>query len=381
MKFQNDMLYLCFCALNNTKPDFERVKKIKLDELFEICELHKLTALVCYALEMVIAPDKKWIEVKGKSIRKNMLLDLERKRIIDFMEKNGIKYMPLKGILIKDFYPKTGMRQMSDNDIYFDGAYRKEIENFMRSLGYEDIELGLNHDEYKRPPIYNFEMHYSLFSEGDSKIFDEYYADVDDRLIKDENSNYGYNLNNEDFYIYIIAHEYKHFIHCGTGLRSLLDCLVLLNKFDDILNWDYIRSETDKLGITSFEQTQRRLCKKLFQNPDTAQLTKSEEKMLRYFIICGVYGDLQTGEINNIKKKMRNGKKNEEKVSFKMKLKYVFARLFPPLDAYKERYPFFYKHKYLMPFLFIYRMGKCIIEVIFKKNNRIKSEIKALKED
>ena len=59
MKIENEMLYLCCCAINNIKPEPERVEQTDLDELFEICDSHKLTALVCYALEMVITPDKK----------------------------------------------------------------------------------------------------------------------------------------------------------------------------------------------------------------------------------------------------------------------------------------------------------------------------------
>jgi hypothetical protein len=375
VKIENEMLYLCCCAVNNIKPEPLRIENIDLDELFEICQSHKLTALVCYALEMVITPDKKWGEAKGKSIRKNMLLDLERRKILAFMEQNGIKNMPLKGVYIKEYYPKAGMRQMSDNDIYFDGTHREIIEKYMRSIGYEDIEKGLNHDEYKRPPVYNFEMHFSLFADYDSKVLSEYYSDIDKRLLKDENNNFGYHLSNEDFYIYIIAHEYKHFINCGTGLRSLLDCLVLLKKFEDTLDWNYIKQETDKLGMTDFEQTQRKLCKKLF----TKKLTKAEKKMLEYFSSCGAYGNTKTGEINTIKKIIKSNRSEEENVTLKMKFSYVFSRLFPPLEAYKTRYPFFYRHKYLIPFLFVYRMVNGLIKIVFKKDKAIKTEIEALK--
>lgn len=34
--------------------------------------------------------------------------------------------MPLKGILLKEMYPKIGMLQMADNDILYDKQYRKE---------------------------------------------------------------------------------------------------------------------------------------------------------------------------------------------------------------------------------------------------------------
>ena len=103
----------------------------------------------------------------------------------------------------------------------------------------------------------------------------------------------------EDFYIYIITHEYKHFSGCGTGIRSLLDCIILLNKFEKLLDWDYIRCETDKLGLTDFEETQRKLCKKLLSSFDEADFTQNETELLQYFVSSGVYGNYKI-DIANI---------------------------------------------------------------------------------
>lgn len=43
------------------------------------------------------------------------------------MEQRGIWYLPLKGIILKEFYPSVGMRQMSDNDILFDEAFAEQV--------------------------------------------------------------------------------------------------------------------------------------------------------------------------------------------------------------------------------------------------------------
>ena len=77
-----------------------------------------------------------------------MLFDAERELIADFMNKNGIKYMFLKGTILENYYPKIGMREMSDNDIYYDMAFREKLEGFMLSLGYECTQKLDNHDIY-----------------------------------------------------------------------------------------------------------------------------------------------------------------------------------------------------------------------------------------
>lgn len=131
-----DMLYLSACAVNETVPDPEYISHLDLQKLFELCQYHSLTALVCTALESAGIYDKKFMEVRAKAIRKNMLLDAEREKICRFLEQNDIWYMPLKGVILKEFYPQIGMRQMSDNDILFDESYRKEVMQFMKNRGY-----------------------------------------------------------------------------------------------------------------------------------------------------------------------------------------------------------------------------------------------------
>ena len=370
MNFYNDMVYLSFCALKDQTPQINRLENMDFDKLFKICQMHKITALVCYALEKVMTPDPKWLEAKGKAIRKNMLMDLERNRILAFMEKKGIKYMPLKGVLIKDYYPALGMREMADNDIYFDGMHREEIEKFMRDIGYEDVKHTPNNDEYKRQPFYNFELHYALFSKEDSELFSKYYADMDKFFKKDEDNGYGYHFSKEDFYVYFIAHEYKHFCYGGTGVRSFFDVGVLLEKFSNTYDWEYIKAQTEKLEITAFEVMQRNLWAKLFDDIDTDKLTKSEVEVLECFVRAGAFGSGKIVIEKSVEEKIKEGEK-----SGITKGKYVLKRLFPPIEYYKEPYPFLYRYKIFIPFFVVYRF----LKMLFKRNYYVKTEIDVLK--
>lgn len=140
--------------------------------------------------------------------------------------------MPLKGAIIKEYYPVFGIRQMSDNDILFDEIRANDVWEIMVSLGYSAVKYNEGHrDDYQKPPFNHFEMHRVLFTESNNDIFSNYYKCVKNRLVKDEDNNYGYHFTNEDFYIYMIAHEYKHYSWGGTGIRSLLDTYVFLQKF------------------------------------------------------------------------------------------------------------------------------------------------------
>ena len=97
----------------------------------------------------------------------------------------------------------------------------RELEQFMRKIGYTDIVVGeINHDEYRKPPVYNFEMHRALFEKSQEPFY-SYYKDISRLLIRDKNSKYGYHFGINDFYVYMLAHEYKHYSNSGTGFRRI----------------------------------------------------------------------------------------------------------------------------------------------------------------
>lgn len=370
MKYKNDMLYLCLCAINGEKPDKSYVSKIDLDVLFRECQRHSVTALVCYALETVLDLPFVWKEAKGKAVRKNMLFDIERQKITDFMSKNGIRYMPLKGIILKEYYPKIGMREMSDNDIFYDSYFREQLKDFMLSIGYECTSQADDHDIYEKQPMYNFEMHHAVFLQEASEELCNYYIDIEERMLKDDENSCSYHLNDEDFYIYLIAHEYKHYIHSGTGIRSFLDCIVFLKKCGDTLDWKYIEKETEKAGLSFFEKNQRALCKKLSVFSYEYDLFQDEIDFLEYLTLCGAHGTFSISVFN----KAKGTAFSDGKINFSKRLRYIAKRLFPPMGYYKRFYPFFYRHKYLIPLCFLYRLYLAL----FKRRKRIKSEIEIL---
>ncbi len=59
-------------------------------------------------------------------------------------------------------------------------------------------------------------MHRELFDISFDKRIHDYYTDMKSRLIKDAGNNYGYHFIPEDFYMYMTAHEYKHYSSEGT---------------------------------------------------------------------------------------------------------------------------------------------------------------------
>lgn len=349
------MLYLTACAVNGIKPDSDYISHMDLEKLFQMCQFHSLTAIVCMALESAEITDKKFIEAKSKAIRKNILLDAEREKILDFLEKNKIWHMPMKGVILKGFYPKIGMRQMADNDILYDKSYQNQVFEFMNKSGYTAKSFGKSHhDTYMKPPVYNFEMHTDLFEKTNNEKFYSYYSEIKKHLVRDNKKGYRFHFTDEDFYVYMTAHEYKHYNNSGTGLRSLLDCFVFVKEKGESLNWEYIAEQIDILGITDFEKESRQLAMKIFTNPCCEELSSGEKKMLGFYLFSGTYGTMK----HTLEKRVRTF---NEQTGSTSKLRYIWHRIFPPMEFYRQYFPFFYRHKFLLPIGWGFRLLRGVI--------------------
>lgn len=342
-----DMIYLAACAVNNRNPNIEAVKNMDIDAVFNISEAHNLTAAVSYGLLSAGINDSRFNEAREKAIRKNILLDADRARIFRRMDEEGIWHMPLKGALLKDWYPKLGMRQMSDNDILFDPSSRETVKRIMEELGFscEHYGTGCN-DAYYHNPVSNFEMHIALFTAASSTTLKNYYSDIKKKLIPDKDNRSLLHFTPEDFYLYLLSHEYKHFSSGGTGVRSLLDTYVFLRRYGNDIDWSYIECEAEKLGLKQFEINNRVLALKLFT---LKKLTQENKKALDYYVMSGTYGTIANKARNTVNNKLENNSPIK-------KAEYLFRRLFPPMEHYKVWFPWAYRHKLLLPAAWLLRI-------------------------
>ena len=290
-KTGEDMLYLITCALHNQTPDKDKVCKMNLTALYRYAKRHTLAAITYDALELlessigdgpralakddtVVSVLTKWKETRDKALRKNLMLDAARKKLFQYMDAEHIWYMPLKGAILKDLYPRQEMRQMADNDILFDSTYEAAVKDYFVREGYEVISYAKgNHDVYEKEPVYNFEMHTSLFGEAHNGVWAEYYKDIQSKLKKSDN-HFQYSFTDEDFYIYFIVHAFKHFDGCGTGIRYFVDSYVYQNTKN--LNWSYIERELDKLGVLAFEKTFGSISMKIFGKGEAVRRLNSQ---------------------------------------------------------------------------------------------------------
>lgn len=376
------LIYLMKCSLQNTKPEEAPLAHADLEALLRLAGAHSVAAMVCMALEKTAifagaddAVKKHWREAKNKAIRKNMLLDAERAAIMMQLESAGIWHMPLKGSILKDWYPKPGMREMADNDILFDPSERKRVRGIFQSRGYKIVSFGKgNHDEYEKPPLYHFEMHVSLFHEMYPKLAGQY-RNVKEKLLPVDGTVCQFAFTPEDFYVFALAHAYKHYSGSGTGVRTLADFYVMNHHLGGVMNRDEVEQKLTRLGIAEYEQHSRVLAEKLFSGAcplPEIELNTDEKEMLRFYCDATTYGTID----NQIQNRLHELQGNAEGITLRTKLKYCCARLFPGKEFCKYHYPFVYHHLWLLPFFWVWR----IADKGISHRKKVKRELTLLRE-
>ncbi len=331
------------------------------------CEKHCISNIVAYSVKSLsdYMPDEIELyfnEIIFQSMAKEALIEVEVNSICEAFEKNEIPYMLLKGSVMKNFYPQPDMRSMCDADILA-GDRLDDAVKPMEALGYTFKERDNLHDCYFKKPFINIELHNALFDEELENLY-SYFKSGFERANKKQGSDYQYELTDEDFYIFTLAHFAKHFKRTGTGIRSVADIFVYLSSHGN-LNFDYINCELEKIGLLKFSKRIEAISFNWFEkgivNPDDA--------VENYIISSGAFGSFINLELN------RFLQSDEFKGSYNTKkLKYFLNVIFPGKDYMSARYPVLKKHISLLPLFWFIR----IFYTLFRSFGSIKYRLKGV---
>lgn len=380
----NEYIYLISIiksVLTNTP--FTHFLDVSYSKLFTIAKVHNVENFLYYGLIKNPSFDNsKYEEFSTRvtmafkeSLFKVATQGAEIEDLMKTFESEHIKFMPLKGAVIKNLYPHIDLRSMADFDCYFDKTQAKLIKKIMINLGYtvEMFNKG-NHDVYYKKPYMNVEMHRELMNEC-YKI-SKYYKNINKKLILKEGSHYEYQMTKEDFFIYMIAHSAKHFAYGGTGIRTFIDVYLFIHNYES-LNYEYIYQELDLMGLSKYAKASIDLSNYWFgNNEETILINNFEECVFN----SGTYGTLKHSASIAIFM-------NEDAINNleKSKSKYILKRLFPSKETMNIRNPITKKMPILLPWFYFTRLLKGIFHIKKTKeevkdvNNISKENVEKLK--
>lgn len=260
------------------------------EKMSALAESHNMSAVLSAFTAEKFGTDS---DAFKKCERRNDLLSYkylaqcsEYRSLCRYMKENGIRYIPFKGIILKDLYPSPELREMADIDILVDKENLEPIKKRLTECGYSYEHKG-HHDVYKKSPGICFEIHETLIDKQRSTGFDEYFENPWERseAQKDEIE---YRLTPENEYIYLAAHLYGHFHQGGVGIRAVLDIYLLRKQRN--LDFDYIYKIFRQNGIFDFCKNLEKLSKCWFENEPGGSIC---EELGEYIVTSGTYGKIE----------------------------------------------------------------------------------------
>ena len=113
---------------------------IDYKDLYNLCVSHSVEVIVFYAIQNIkdllsqvfYSALKKVVE---RQVIKDVQIGADCDTVVNAFEKNGVKFMPLKGYHLKKLYPKTEMRYTSDCDILIEKKEIKKVRDVVKGLG------------------------------------------------------------------------------------------------------------------------------------------------------------------------------------------------------------------------------------------------------
>lgn len=293
----------------------------------------------------------------------------EYQNLIKLFEENNIDYVPLKGTIMKHYYPKIEMRLMGDIDVLIPYDKRKIVHNLLLKNNYSDENdegLSSHHELFTHDKYGIFEIHFNLLDEQCNA------RDYLNETVWNETHNHRFN--NEFNIVYQLAHYANHFTHGGASIKSMLDIGLLLLNED--IDYEKLKILLIKTNYYNFYNNTLQIFNVLFkQNVKLFERKLTESEMIEiidYIFKCGDFG---LGEENNYNEvRIVNDLSKKKKITFFSKLSYIISQICIPYKQFKDLSKVVKYCPILLPFGWIVRLFK----YTFTYKGRVKEKLKII---
>jgi len=377
-QYQKVIIDILKASINRRNIEFNKNNNIDWNEVVNEVKQHKISSLVYSSIDR---NSLKYIDNTSLSrwkqeIFKDNLIQIRHinsiSKLINNLNQEGIEILLLKGLVLRNFYPRSEYRTMSDADILVKSEDYLIVRNYLIKNGFECYE---NNNEIHQRFINSngllIEVHWKLIHENYfNRNIQEFEKNVWKKSI--EFNICGTNckaLCDEDLLIHMCLHMAAHTKCSGIGLRQLYDMAIFVkNKNIDWISFD---RRISFYGISKFTNGLLAVVNQVFginvpkDILDNQYVSKQEIKLLLSNILAsGVYGKKE--EINGFEALC---KCETSEQYFYGNIERIFKLFFPTRIELSNRYKYAKNNVLLIPIAW---MHHAITGIIIKRYGLIK---------
>lgn len=267
------LLEILRASLKNEKTGFTDDMDIDWQQVLESANSHQITSLVYNSIDRDYFEkiDKKIInDWKSNVIKLNMLQIYKVSRfykILSDLNKLNIEVIALKGIVIRNYYPRPELRTMGDLDILVHKDDYCTVKEYILKSGFsianDDHPI---HTEFIDKSGISVEVHWKLINNEtyayDTANFEKnIWCGIEKFKINSTTINI---LGKEDFLLHLCIHMAKHLRGTGFGLRQVYDVAAFCIKEGKNIDWIKFEEKAIECGALKFSITLFKLINYIF---------------------------------------------------------------------------------------------------------------------
>lgn len=335
------LLRSAVCGTEMTTEERDGFNQDLLGDLLKLAKKHDIAHLAVLGLKKngLITPENASLETGLlQAVFRYERLNYEYEKLREALEESQIPFMPLKGSILRDYYPEGWMRTSCDVDILVRNEdLGRAVSALEEKLSYT-VKVRTTHDIVMDSPSgVHVELHYDLVEEGRANNAINVLCAVWQDATLRQGSGFFYEMSDAFFYFYHIAHMAKHFETGGCGIRPFID-LWILDRLEgaDLKARDGL---LEKGGLKQFADVCRKLSCVWLEKEDADEVSL---QMQAFLLHGGVYGSTDNRVM--LQQKKRGGR-----------FGYLLSRIFVPREKLERYYPILKKHRWLLPFMQVRR--------------------------
>lgn len=317
-----------------------------LEQVFALAFHHDLAHLAGQGASKLQLPDSEALQ-KCKNAAVQACLRHGRQEyayqnVCALLEQAQIPFIPLKGAVLRKYYPESWMRTSCDMDILIHEEDIPRAHPVLEENGWKYWTKSFHDLSFLSPEGVHLELHFTTIedyvSEAGRQIMETIWQDATPLPGKTCHMA----ISDALFYYYHMAHMAKHFVHGGCGIRTFLDIWIMNHRmeFDPAARQALLADG----GLTAFAKGAEALAEIWFSG---AAMDENSRTFQEFVLSGGTYGSLQNRV--SLQQEQKGGK-----------LKFALGRIFLPYDIIKHQFPVLQKHKWLTPVFHVVRWFRLI---------------------
>lgn len=320
-------------------PDDFQLTEEEIIRLYRLSKRHDLAHLIgdaLFRLELLSAGKvtDAFKQQISMAVSRYEQQKAEFERIRNIFNDAEIKFIPMKGAVIKKMYPEPWMRTSCDIDILVHEDDVDRATEVLNDNGFDTGEKkGSRHISFYYGN-FHLELHFHICE--NNKQVNELLTNVWDYT--EQVSEYEFKEKAEFFVLYHIVHMARHFLSGGCGVRPFIDLWILKQK--NFYQEENLLPLLEKCNLLTFYQSVCRLTDVWMNGAEHDDVTL---RMAKYILEGGVYGSVTNANMVGA-------------AASKGKVKYLLKIAFLPYRSMCVIYPSLKKHKILLPFFYIHRI-------------------------